>query len=65
MVVTGGSDGIGAEICEQMAKEGFNVCIVGRNSLKMDEAVVVKTDAKAKEPEKNKIDVVLEKLQKT
>jgi FlaA1/EpsC-like NDP-sugar epimerase len=31
VVVTGGSDGIGAEICEQMAKEGFNICIVGRN----------------------------------
>ena len=30
-VVTGGSDGIGLEICYQMAEKGFNICIVSRN----------------------------------
>lgn len=36
-VVTGGSDGIGLEICHQMAAEGFNICIVARNEKKMQE----------------------------
>ncbi len=31
VIVTGGSDGIGLEICQQMAVIGFNICIVGRN----------------------------------
>ena len=35
-LVTGGSDGIGLEICEQMAAEGFNICIVGRSQSKID-----------------------------
>lgn len=30
VVVTGGSDGIGLEICHQMAAQGFNVCIISR-----------------------------------
>ena len=37
VVVTGGSDGIGLEICEQMAAKGFNVCIVSRNQEKINE----------------------------
>jgi NADP-dependent 3-hydroxy acid dehydrogenase YdfG len=31
VVVTGGSDGIGLEICEKMAEKGFNICIIGRS----------------------------------
>jgi short-subunit dehydrogenase len=36
-VVTGGSDGIGFEICQQLAKQGFNICIVARNKNKIEE----------------------------
>jgi len=36
-VVTGGSDGIGLEICEQLAAQKFNICIVGRTKSKVDE----------------------------
>ena len=35
VVVTGGSDGIGLEICHQMAEMGFNICMVSRNEEKM------------------------------
>lgn len=31
-VVTGGSDGIGLQLCHQLAAAGFNICIVGRNA---------------------------------
>lgn len=34
-VVTGGSEGIGFEICLQMAEKGFNICMVARNEEKM------------------------------
>ncbi len=37
VIVTGGSDGIGLEICDQMAAQGFNICIVGRSVSKIDE----------------------------
>ena len=37
VVVTGGSDGIGLEICHQMAAKGFNICIIARNQQKMEE----------------------------
>ncbi len=37
VVVTGGSDGIGYEICDQLAKQGFNICIIARNQQKMEE----------------------------
>ena len=30
-VVTGATDGIGKGFCEKLAKEGFNIVIVGRN----------------------------------
>lgn len=36
-MVTGGSDGIGKELCIALAKEGFNIAIVARNVQKMDE----------------------------
>ena len=37
VVVTGGSDGIGLEICHQMAAKGFNVCIIARTLSKMEQ----------------------------
>ena len=36
-VVTGGSDGIGEQFCHQLARQGFNICIVARNKAKMIE----------------------------
>ena len=36
-VITGGSDGIGLEICHQMAALGFNICIIARNKEKIEE----------------------------
>jgi 17beta-estradiol 17-dehydrogenase / very-long-chain 3-oxoacyl-CoA reductase len=36
MVVTGGSSGMGTEFCIQLAKLGFNVCIIGRNEKKIE-----------------------------
>ena len=35
VVVTGGSEGIGFEICLQMAQKGFNICMIARNEEKM------------------------------
>jgi len=37
VVVTGGSDGIGLELCHDMARRGFNVCMIARNAQKMEE----------------------------
>ena len=39
VLITGGSDGIGEEICNQMAALGFNVCIVARNKEKMEKVL--------------------------
>ena len=36
-VVTGGSDGIGLELCHQLADQGFNICMISRNKAKMEE----------------------------
>ena len=50
-MVTGGSDGIGLEICEQLAAQKFNICIVGRTKSKMDEklaALAVKHQVKTR-----------------
>ena len=38
-VVTGGSDGIGLELCHQFARQGFNICMISRNKAKMEEKV--------------------------
>ena len=35
-VVTGASDGIGAEFCRQLAEDGFNICLVSRTKEKLD-----------------------------
>jgi len=35
VVVTGGSDGIGEQFCKDLAKHGFNICIIARNEDKM------------------------------
>jgi len=40
VIVTGGSDGIGLEICHQMAAIGFNICVVGRTRAKIDEKLL-------------------------
>ena len=37
-VVTGGSDGIGLEFCKQLAKDGFNICMVSRTESKLKAA---------------------------
>ena len=36
-VVTGGSDGIGEQYCKDLAKQGFNICIIGRNQEKVNQ----------------------------
>jgi 17beta-estradiol 17-dehydrogenase / very-long-chain 3-oxoacyl-CoA reductase len=36
-VVTGASDGIGRGFCEELAKDGFNVCLVSRTKDKLDQ----------------------------
>ena len=38
-LVTGASDGIGLEFCRQLAKEGFNICLVSRTKSKMEAAI--------------------------
>jgi len=37
-VITGGSDGIGLAMAHNLAKQGFNICIVARNEPKMKNA---------------------------
>lgn len=34
-VVTGGSDGLGLSMCENLAEEGWNICIISRDEGKM------------------------------
>ena len=46
-LVTGASDGIGAEYCIQLAREGFNICLVSRTRAKL-EAVEKKIKAATK-----------------
>ena len=36
-LVTGASDGIGAECCRQLAKDGFNIILVSRTQAKLDD----------------------------
>ena len=36
VLVTGASDGIGKEFCNQLAKIGFNICLQGRNKEKLE-----------------------------
>jgi short-subunit dehydrogenase len=36
-LVTGGSDGIGLEMCHQLAAQGFNILMCGRNEAKINE----------------------------
>ena len=35
-VVTGGSEGLGLELCDQLAAQGFNICMISRNEQKID-----------------------------
>lgn len=41
VVVTGGSDGIGLQFCKDLSKLGFNICIIGRNELKIKEKLEI------------------------
>ena len=34
-VITGGTDGIGFGFCEELAEQGFNICIISRNKDKI------------------------------
>ena len=36
-LVTGASRGIGAEFCKQLAKEGFNICLVSRTRTNLEQ----------------------------
>ena len=36
-VVTGGSDGIGLALCDELARRGFNICMISRNKAKIDD----------------------------
>lgn len=36
-LVTGGSDGVGLDVCKKLAKEGFNICIVSRTQSKIED----------------------------
>lgn len=36
-LVTGGSDGIGLELCNQLAEQGFSVCMLARNLSNMEQ----------------------------
>ena len=38
-MVSGGSDGIGLELCNQLAGHGFNICIVSRNKVKIEQKI--------------------------
>lgn len=54
-VVTGGSDGIGLEMANRLAGQGFNICIVARNEKKMEKCL---SDIKAKYSEVKTLAVV-------
>ena len=38
-IVTGGSDGIGLELCSQLGAQGFNICIISRNMEKIEQKI--------------------------
>ena len=38
-MVTGATDGIGLEFCRQLAKDGFNICLVSRTESKLKAVV--------------------------
>ena len=46
-LVTGASDGIGAEFCDQLASDGFNICLVSRTRSKLEK---VASDLERKHP---------------
>lgn len=37
-VITGASDGIGLAFAKELAKEGFNICLIARNPKKLSDA---------------------------
>ena len=44
-MVTGATDGIGLEFCKQLAKDGFNICLVSRTESKIKS--VIENDLKS------------------
>ena len=44
-MVTGSTDGIGLEFCKQLAKDGFNICLVSRTESKIKS--VIENDLKS------------------
>ena len=38
-VITGGSDGIGFGFCEELASQGFNICMISRNGEKINRKI--------------------------
>ena len=38
-LITGATDGIGLEFCKQLARDGFNICLVSRTESKMQKVV--------------------------
>lgn len=38
-MVTGGSDGIGLAMCQNLASQGFNICIMSRNGDKIEKCL--------------------------
>ena len=38
-LVTGATDGIGLEFCKQLARDGFNICLVSRTESKLKAVV--------------------------
>ena len=40
-MVTGGLDGIGEQYCKDLAKQGFNICVIARNKDKINEKLKV------------------------
>jgi short-subunit dehydrogenase len=51
VVVTGGNSGIGMELCVQMARLGFNICIIGRNKEKIEASIPYLLKESGKNPD--------------
>ena len=49
-VITGPSNGIGEEFSHQLAKQGFNICLVGRSQERLDKVAkaLLTTNSKIK-----------------
>jgi len=41
IIVTGGSEGLGLCLCQQLVQQGANIVVIARNQAKLDQALVV------------------------